>query len=311
MATNTEKLNLKKPGQDDFYNVNDFNENFEKIDEFAKGMDETLEDMSNSMNEQISNIKMPKKVSDLEFDATVPIEKGGTGATTAQNAIENLGGVKKSGDIITGDLIIEKGKAFALQNKDSYPDAVRVTLSDGVAAFQIWNDAENYKNRRYLEITARGHENISENCDPKDALRFVGQYTSDDGSYRWEFDHPVYHKGNLPYPTQIQTGSYVGTGSYGKNTPNMLTFPFKPKIVFIHATSNTVESYHAPTPLIYGCGTARINFRVDESSDRCYSDAIYLTWNDNTLYWYSTNTTYKEKMQLNANGITYNWVAIG
>lgn len=35
MATNTENLNLKKPAQEDFYNVDDFSENFQKIDEFA------------------------------------------------------------------------------------------------------------------------------------------------------------------------------------------------------------------------------------------------------------------------------------
>ena len=35
MATNTENLNLKKPAQEDFYNVDDFNENFQKIDDFA------------------------------------------------------------------------------------------------------------------------------------------------------------------------------------------------------------------------------------------------------------------------------------
>ena len=33
--TNTENLNLKKPAQDDFYNVDDFSDNFQKIDEFA------------------------------------------------------------------------------------------------------------------------------------------------------------------------------------------------------------------------------------------------------------------------------------
>ena len=39
MATNTENLGLKKPGQEDFYNVDDFNENFDKIDEFASRKD--------------------------------------------------------------------------------------------------------------------------------------------------------------------------------------------------------------------------------------------------------------------------------
>lgn len=39
MATNTEYLDLKKPEQGDFYNVDDFSENFQKIDDFAKRKD--------------------------------------------------------------------------------------------------------------------------------------------------------------------------------------------------------------------------------------------------------------------------------
>lgn len=39
MAINTEFLGLKKPSQEDFYNIDDFNENFQKIDDFAKRKD--------------------------------------------------------------------------------------------------------------------------------------------------------------------------------------------------------------------------------------------------------------------------------
>lgn len=35
MATNTKNLGLVKPEQEDFYNVDDFNENFQKLDDFA------------------------------------------------------------------------------------------------------------------------------------------------------------------------------------------------------------------------------------------------------------------------------------
>ena len=35
MATNTKNLNLIKPAQEDFYNVDDFNENFQRIDDFV------------------------------------------------------------------------------------------------------------------------------------------------------------------------------------------------------------------------------------------------------------------------------------
>lgn len=43
---------------------------------------------------------------------TVPIAKGGTGATTAAAALTNLGAVAKSGDTMTGDLRLDSGKIF-------------------------------------------------------------------------------------------------------------------------------------------------------------------------------------------------------
>lgn len=36
---------------------------------------------------------------------------------------------------------------------------------------------------------------------------------------------------------KIQTGSYVGTGTYGANNPCSLTFKFAPKIVIVRANS--------------------------------------------------------------------------
>lgn len=111
--------------------------------------------------------------------------------------------------------------------------------------------------------------------------------------------------------TKIATGQYAGAGTFGENNKNSLTFPFIPKIVYISAAENVNAAFHSVMPIIQGCATARIQFRVDESSDRCYSDCIYLSWNDNTLSWHSTNSTYKAAMQLNENGVTYKWVAIG
>lgn len=49
---------------------------------------------------------------------TLPISNGGTGATTASGAIANLGGVKKSGDTMTGTLIAPQ---FKVQNGSNYP----------------------------------------------------------------------------------------------------------------------------------------------------------------------------------------------
>jgi microcystin-dependent protein len=59
----TDNLKLKKPEQTEFYNVDDFNENADKLDNAINGLNTRV----------------------------TPIEKGGTGATTAADACKNLG----------------------------------------------------------------------------------------------------------------------------------------------------------------------------------------------------------------------------
>lgn len=47
MATYTPNLGLKKPASDDFYNIEDFNANFDKIDEFTKQQQEKNKEIPN------------------------------------------------------------------------------------------------------------------------------------------------------------------------------------------------------------------------------------------------------------------------
>ena len=71
MADYTENYNLKKPAETDYYNIVDFNGNADIID---AALDDKLE-------KDFSNIS----------SGAIPIANGGTGATTAANALSNLG----------------------------------------------------------------------------------------------------------------------------------------------------------------------------------------------------------------------------
>ena len=71
MATYTNNYNLKKPAETDFYDIEDFNGNADIID---SALDDKL-------NSDFSNVS----------GGAVPIAKGGTGATTADGAKNNLG----------------------------------------------------------------------------------------------------------------------------------------------------------------------------------------------------------------------------
>lgn len=94
--------------------------------------------------------------------------------------------------------------------------------------------------------------------------------------------------------TQIEYGSYVGTGNYGSSSKNSLTFGFVPKIVFVRQ-GNDCASMEA----IYGA-----------TKSGYYSGNWFtqtLTWSSQTLSWYSTSAY----DQLNNSSTTYYYVAIG
>lgn len=71
MADYTENYNLKKPDDTNFYNIQDFNGNADIID-------------------AVLNDKLEKDFSNISSGA-IPIANGGTGATTAADALSNLG----------------------------------------------------------------------------------------------------------------------------------------------------------------------------------------------------------------------------
>lgn len=100
---------------------------------------------------------------------------------------------------------------------------------------------------------------------------------------------------------KIETGSYVGTNMYGESNPNTLTFGFKPKIVII--SINGTSTYGGA---IFMYGQTRSSYTgVLYNLD--YSDMPFLTWNENSVSWYSTHRGYN---QLNEDK-TYNYLAIG
>ena len=95
MADYTPNYNLKKPAQTDLYNIDDHNGNADLIDTA----------LNNKADNNLSNVT-----------GTLPIDNGGTGATTAANALSNLGVTtalsnKADKDLsnITGTLPIDNG----------------------------------------------------------------------------------------------------------------------------------------------------------------------------------------------------------
>ena len=110
---------------------------------------------------------------------------------------------------------------------------------------------------------------------------------------------------------KIQTGSYVGTGTYGQDNPCSLTFDFEPKWAFISEESATGQALN-------GCGVAFFNnesatytmgYGVTGSMQFAQSNPTYFVsiWNNKSLSWYGTAAN----NQLNIGTSVYRYVCIG
>lgn len=109
---------------------------------------------------------------------------------------------------------------------------------------------------------------------------------------------------------KLAVGSYTGTGGYGAENANSLTFDFVPKIVWI-VTQNQYSTPHRAV-LIHGCTAA-------SSSDYRSYGISSVTWDDaaRSVTWYAApqggSGSIKPEVaaQMNSDGVTYLYVAIG
>ena len=107
----------------------------------------------------------------------------------------------------------------------------------------------------------------------------------------------ITYLGQLGNRTRIETGSYVGTKTYGSSNPNTLTFGFEPKIVFVVGrvfldTLNTksqlgVFNMLALTDEYLQAGY--FEYETDTASSP--SGSKYAKKNGNTLSWYSKDSS--------------------
>lgn len=100
----------------------------------------------------------------------------------------------------------------------------------------------------------------------------------------------------LPTAPQIETGSYVGTGTYGILSSNTILFGLNKKLVVICPDKDV------PIIMVRGCQTAS---RTSATSSGAY---CWLTWAEDGVSWYNESNA---NNQFNQSGFTYRWVAIG
>ena len=207
MADYTENYNLKKPDDTNFYNIQDFNGNADIID--AALNDKLEKDFSN-----ISSV-------------AIPITNGGTGATTAANALSNLGVTtaldnKADKDLsnITGTLPITKGGTGATTVADALTNLGVSTALDS----KLNKDFSNFSGS-VIPTTAGGTGNSAgyirtgqkENTSIGDYATCEGYNTEASGNYSHAEGYDAEVTGNYShvegYNTYV-TGAYTHAEGY-------------------------------------------------------------------------------------------------
>ena len=148
--------------------------------------------------------------------------------------------------------------------------------------------------------------------------------TSNYGLKRWDPEDRILHtefndnwdkidtaiKGNADGVAALQTalascgnckivyGTYTGTGKYGRENPNKLTFSGKPVLVIVQAQSNTTDfDFHLR--LVRGCGWA-----VGDGGNYSYTNSV--AWGENYVSWYND----KAETQFNLQNSVYSYIAL-
>lgn len=128
------------------------------------------------------------------------------------------------------------------------------------------------------------------------------------GGYEYEYLGIPFD--NAVTGSKIETGSYVGTGTYGQANPNSLTFGFVPKIVCVFgptagsALGNPLTNY----AMIL---TGDAGFRSYNASNTIGAFVVHQIAG-NTISWYTTQTYDSGPgAQGNIANNTYNYIAIG
>ena len=139
----------------------------------------------------------------LKLSSPLAIAYGGTGATSAANALAALGGVKKTGDTMTGNLSISGYLYPSLYLLPTYNSTTNRTVFEGsyigASSFASWEDSTG-NNRRMLEVRTKSYESTLNNA--------VMVRVCDNGTWG---NYRVFHAG-------MESGVPVANGGTGATT---------------------------------------------------------------------------------------------
>lgn len=220
-----------------------------------------------------------------EIVRTITAWTDGETFTYGKNGWEKA--ITSSGGTITGTLKLTKPLelgggvgTISADDKNTYLDAKK--------------DAENY---RRIKV-----ENPSGDVTLENAVKFASTEGGETKEYSILGEHNPDKISEMGY-AKIEKGTYVGTGKYGKNNPNTLTFNFKPALVMIFGIGLTDNL----EPLCLVQGITESYYGNSTGTD------VHMTWQGNSVTWYTTYNAASQRndIYIGGNGKPYYYVAIG
>ena len=114
----------------------------------------------------------------------------------------------------------------------------------------------------------------------------------------------IEYLGVLGEGVKVQTGSYIGTGTYGPSNPSSLTFEFSPKILLLSGGGSRPDLFIAD---FFGRTNIVLTGQLNLEQKSITAKGKTISWWNNESY---TGTS-ADAVQMNSNGILYEYIAFG
>lgn len=109
----------------------------------------------------------------------------------------------------------------------------------------------------------------------------------------------------IPTLGRIETGSYVGTGTWGESNPVTLTFDFVPEVVWVAEIPSETDDDSVQICLLNGM--SQVYYVLSN-----VTMGVHVSWSGNSVsYNYNASPHYGAEYQFNKSGKTYVYYAIG
>ena len=209
--------------------------------------------------------------------------------------------VSKSGDTMTGDLYIKKGSAAIRLNDTASSGGGQGGVASETNILWITNKNIPDNSANYRAIVLR---NSANEPSVKSSLQLYDKINNVATAYN------ILHTGNAQTLgfTKIAIGSYVGTGTYSSANPNTLNFDFEPKVLIVVADG--ANSSYPGFVIVRGQSYSN---GIGSYSNSAVGYDLRTAWAGNSVSWYTNNTFDHGRAyaQLNAEGVTYRYIALG